>query len=346
MLKPPHLQAGDTVAAVTLSWGGPGLFPHRYQAGKQQLEAAFDLRVVEMPHTLRDPAWIAANPRARADDLMAAFADPAIKGIISTIGGEDSIRTLPHTDLEVIRQNPKVFLGFSDTTITHLAYWKAGLGSVYGPSIMAGFGENGGLFSYMVESVRRTLFNAAPIGLIAPNTEGWTVERLEWDYPANQPIRRALTPNQGWRWSGGSQARRGRLLGGCLDVLDWLRGTDWWPPLTDWQDAILFIETSEEAPPPLYVERMLRVFGAMGLLERLAGLLVGRPGGKIPPSQFAAYDAAIVGVVRGELGLSELPIISHMDFGHTDPMFLLPYGALAEIDPANQQLRLLESAVV
>jgi muramoyltetrapeptide carboxypeptidase LdcA involved in peptidoglycan recycling len=344
-IKPPRLQAGDKVAAVTLSWGGAGTFPHRYQAGKQQLEAAFGVTVIETPFALRDADWIAANPQARAADLMEAFADPSIKGIIATIGGDDSIRTLPYLDLEVIRQNPKVFMGFSDTTITHLACWKAGLGSFYGPTMMAGFGENGGLFPYMVESLRRTVFSADPIGLIQPNTDGWTVERLEWAEPANQSIKRKLTPSEGWRWSGGAAPRRGRLLGGCLDVLDWLRGTDYWPPLTDWQDAILFIETSEEAPPPPYVERMVRVLGAMGVLQRLSGMLVGRPGGALPPAQFAEYDAAIERVVREELGLHDLPIITRMDFGHTDPYFVLPYGALAEIDPVNQRFSILEAAV-
>jgi len=344
-IKPLRLQAGDKVAAVTLSWGGPGTFPHRYQAGKQQLEAAFGVTVIETPHALRDPDWIAANPQARADDLMEAFADPSIRGIIATIGGDDSIRTLPYLDLEVIRQNPKVFMGFSDTTVTHLACWKAGLSSFYGPSMMAGFGENAGLFPYMVESLRRTVFSADPIGQIQPNTDGWTVERLEWADPANQSIKRKLTPSDDWRWLGGSAPRRGRLLGGCLEVLDWLRGTDYWPPLSDWQDAILFIETSEEAPPPLYVERTLRVLGAMGILQRLAGMLVGRPGGEVPPTQFAEYDAAVERVVRGELGLHDLPIITRMDFGHTDPIMVLPYGARAEIDPLNQRLSILESAV-
>ena len=78
MIKPKKLQPGDKVATVSLSWGGPGTFPHRYEAGKSQLQAEFGLTVVEMDHTMRDDSWLQANPQARADDLMAAFADPAI----------------------------------------------------------------------------------------------------------------------------------------------------------------------------------------------------------------------------------------------------------------------------
>ena len=104
----------------------------------------FGVTVVETPHALGDPDWLRRNPQARADDLLGAFADPAIRGIISTIGGEESIRLLPFLDLAVIRANPKVFLGYSDTTVAHLACFSAGLCSFYGPAIMTGFAENGG----------------------------------------------------------------------------------------------------------------------------------------------------------------------------------------------------------
>ena len=88
-IKPARLRRGDTVAAVTHSWGGAGAVPHRYAAGKQQFENEFGCRVIETRHALRDPGWIAANPKARADDLMKAFTDDSISAVISTIGGDD-----------------------------------------------------------------------------------------------------------------------------------------------------------------------------------------------------------------------------------------------------------------
>jgi muramoyltetrapeptide carboxypeptidase LdcA involved in peptidoglycan recycling len=334
------------VAAVTLSWGGPGRFPHRYQAGKRQLQERFGVRVVETRHALRDAAWIARNPRARADDLMEAFGDPTIKAIISTIGGDDSIRILPYLDLDVIRANPKIFMGYSDTTISHFACFKAGLVSFYGPSMMAGFAENGGLFPFMAEAVEKTLFSSEAVGVVAPNTAGWTVEQLDWGAPENQSRKRAVQPCTGWRFAQGDGVVRGRLLGGCIEVLDWLRGTSFWPELSAWQDAILFLETSEEAPSPEYVMRTLRTFAAMGVLERLGGILLGRPGGEMPPEKFVEYDDAVREVVRDEQGLTGLPIVTNMDFGHTDPMFVLPYGVLAEIDCEHRQFSILENAVV
>jgi len=345
MIKPSKLNLGDTVAAITLSWGGAGLFPHRYEAGKRQLQDEFGLTVVETPHALRDPDWISRNPQARADDLMQAFADPTIKAIFSMIGGEDSIRILPYIDLDVIRSHPKIFMGYSDTTISHFACWKAGLSSFYGPSFLAGFAENAGIFPYMVDSVRQTLFSADPIGKIQPNTEGWTVEFLDWADPANQNRKRQLSPITGWHWLQGQGIHRGHLIGGCLEVMDWLRGTDYFPPLADWQDAILFIETSEEAPTPNQVKRMLRPLAAMNIFNNLSGILVGRPGGNIPEERFPEYDEAIHATVVEEAGCVDVPIITNMDFGHTDPMFVIPYGVQTEVNCDTQQITLLESAV-
>ena len=343
MIKPKKLNPGDKIATVSLSCGGPSVFPHRYQVGVQQLKAEFDLQVVEMPHTLRDADWLARNPRARADDLMQAFADPSIKGIFATIGGDDSIRLVPFLDHSVIRNNPKVFLGYSDTTISHLVCYKAGLVSFYGPSIMIEFAENTGMFPYVVQSLRKTLFSSERIGEVKPETDGWTVERIEWGDPANQQIKRKRNAPMGWKFLQGKGIRRGHLIGGCIEVFDWARGTEIFPD--DWQDAILFLETSEDAPPPEMVASTLRVFAAMGILSKLSGILFGRPGGGVPAESFEEYDKAILQVVNHEEGLTDLPVVTHMDFGHTSPMFVLPYGVQAEIHVEDQRFSILENAV-
>jgi len=142
LIKPKKLKSGDTVAAVTLSWGGSALYQHRYEIGKKRLKDFFGINVVESKHAMRDPEWLHANPKARADDLMEAFCDPKINGIFSIIGGDDSVRLLPYIDYEIISNNPKIFLGFSDTTVTHFACLKAGLSSFYGPAILTAFAEN------------------------------------------------------------------------------------------------------------------------------------------------------------------------------------------------------------
>jgi muramoyltetrapeptide carboxypeptidase LdcA involved in peptidoglycan recycling len=104
---------------------------------------------------------------------MWAFQEPSISAVVSTIGDDDSNRLLPFLDLEILTRNPKIFIGYSDTTFTHLACLKADLVSFYGPAIMSGFFENGGLFPYTVKSVRRVLFQSGLIGPIPENREGW-----------------------------------------------------------------------------------------------------------------------------------------------------------------------------
>ena len=341
MIKPPKLNPGDKIATVSLSWGGPSVFPQRYQVGVQQLQKEFGLQVVEMPNTLKDASWLARNPKARADDLMQAFSDPSIKGIIATIGGNDSIRLLRYIDYDIIRNNPKIFMGYSDTTISHLMCHKAGLVSFYGPTIMLEFAENGGMFPYVVQSLKKTLFSSEVIGEIKPDTAGWTIERLEWADPALQRQRRKLTPSNGWKFLQGSGIRQGHLIGGCIEVFDWARGTELFPE--NWKDAIMFLEPSEDAPPPDFVRYFLRVFAAMGILRQLSGILFARPYDK--EERFPEYDEAILQIVRDEEGLTDLPIITCMDFGHTSPMFVLPYGVQAEIDCDNQRFSIVENAV-
>jgi len=345
-IKPKKLCSGDTLAAVSLSWGGPAEFPPRYQAGKRQLEAALDVKVVEMAHTLSSAEFLRANPQVRADDLMQAFTDPSINGIISTIGGDDSIRLIPYIDFEIIRRNPKVFMGYSDTTVSHFICLKAGLGTFYGPSIMAGFGENGGLFPYMTESVRHVLFSGDIIGPLHPNQNGWTVEMLDWADPRLQEQKRILNPSDNWHFLQGHGIHSGHLMGGCIEVLDWLRGTPIWPEQPLWSGAVLFFETSEEAPGPQLVERILRTFNAAGVLNEISAILFGRPGGQINPNLFSQYDQVLLNIINNEAKRPGLPIVTGMDFGHTDPMLILPYGRQCVIDCDLQAIAIPECAVI
>lgn len=346
MIKAKKLRRGDKVAAISLSWGGAGALAHRYEVGKRQLQEAFGLQVVETRHALREPEWLEKNPQARAQDLMEAFANPEIKAIISIIGGDDSIRLLPYIDLQVIRNHAKIFMGYSDTTISHFACLKAGLVSFYGPAIMVSFAENGGILPYVASSVKKTLFSAEPVGVIQPNMAGWTVEHLDWAVPENQLRKRKLTPASGWRFLQGRGIVQGRLIGGCLDVIPWLKETALWPDKEVWEGAILFLETSEDAPPPIEVTRELRTYAAMGILAKLSAILFARPGGAVPPNSFIDYDNAILKVVAEEEGLTELPLITRMDFGHTEPIFILPLGVQAQIDCDKKEFAIIENALV
>ncbi len=344
LIKPRRLRPGDRVAVVTPCWGGPAMFPGRYEAGRSYLATAFGLDVVDMPNARRDAHFLSANPAARADDLVQAFADPSISAIIASIGGDDAIRLIPHVDLAIIRDNPKIFLGYSDPTVLHFGCLKAGIGSFYGPTIMSGFAENGGMSPLSERSFRQTAFEAAPIGELPSNFEGWTVEVLDWSNSALQGRPRQRTPSQGVRTLRGTGTARGHLIGGCAEVLEQLKGSAWWPPNDYWDGAILFYETLEEAPSETYVRSWLRNFAAQGILSRVAGILLARPGGAMSQHQREAQGAVLLQVLD-EAGLVDLPVLADLDFGHTDPIATLPYGAMAEIDCDAAKLRILEAAV-
>ena len=162
----------------------------------------------------------------------------------------------------------------------------------------------------------------------------------------NQSIRRKLDPCTGWRFHQDEGVVEGQLFGGCVEVLDWLRGTDFFPSVSDLQSTVLLLETSEEMPPPSFLTRFVRCLAAMGVLERLSGILLGRPGGGVDPDTFHEYDAALCEAVREEYGLTDMPIVTNMDFGHTDPMFVIPIGMTVRIDSTKQKITIDEAAVI
>lgn len=343
LVKPQKLNRGDKVATVSLSWGGAGDSDilWRYNAGKKRLQEEFGLNVVEMPCTLKGTEYVYNHPEKRAEDLMQAFEDKSIKGIFSCIGGDESVRLLPYIDFDVIRNNPKIFIGYSDTTVTHMMCYKAGLSSFYGPSILAEFAENVEMFEYTKHWVEKVLFDSSPIGTIEPSTV-WTSEHLPWE-EKNRTIKRSLQPNVGYELLQGSGTARGHLIGGCIEVLEMLKGTEVWPDKNEWSNSILFFETSEDKPDPAYFEYWLRNYGAQGILEKANGIVFGKP---YDDKFHEEYKKAIVRVVRDELKLYDLPILCNMNFGHTAPMTILPYGAMAEINSDNITFSIIESGVV
>jgi muramoyltetrapeptide carboxypeptidase LdcA involved in peptidoglycan recycling len=342
MLKKPNkLQRGDKVATVSPSWGGAGEpeIRWRYEQGVKRLEEVFGLEVVPMPNSLKGADYLYKNPQARAEDLMTAFKDEQIKGIITNIGGDDSIRLLPYIDFEVIRDNPKIFMGYSDVTISHLFCHKAGVSSFYGPAILTDFAENVEMDPYTVEMVKRTLFSEEPIGEIQPAPD-WTSERLEW-LEENKNRRRKLQKNSGYELLQGSGTVQGRLIGGCIEVLEFAKGTALWPEVKDWENSILFFETSEEKPTPDLLKYWLRNYAAQGILQKANGIVFGKPQDEM---YFEEYKETILGVMK-EYNLEELPILYNMNFGHTEPKFILPYGVQAEINCEKKIFAILESGV-
>lgn len=339
--KPEALRRGDKVALVSLSSGSAGdkELIWRYKLAKRRLDMNFSLKGIEMTNTLKGSEYVYKNPEQRAKDLMDAFLDPSIKGIFSCIGGNDSIRMLPFIDFDIITKNPKVLLGYSDTTIAHLICLKAGIVSIYGPALMVDFAENGDMHDYTVAHLKKALFTSDGIGEVKPAVE-WTSEYIPWE-EANASIKRTYEVNSGSELLQGKGIATGWMLGGCIETFDSTRGTVLFPAMEEFNDAILFFETSEDTPAPWIIESILRTYGIMGIYDRIKGIIWGKP---YDEAYYDEYKDTIKKIMR-EFGRENLPILYNMSFGHTEPKFCIPYGALARINTEKGTFSLLDSAV-
>ncbi len=262
-----------------------------------------------------------------------------MRAVVSTIGGDDSIRLLPYLDLDLIRAHPKALLGFSDTTVALTVFLRAGVVSFYGPSLMTDLAEHGGIRPFVKRAIRRALFESQPFELEAAET--WTEEFADWGDPVARNRVRQFEPNEGWVWLQGDTRVEGRLIGGCAEVLETLKGTPGWPAPELWDRAVLVLETSELVPSPTWVGAWLRNYGAQGILQQLSALLIGRPYRYTPEMRGALYDQ--IRAVLAEFARSDLPVVANMDFGHTSPQMVLPLGCRAAVDPVVRRIEILEA---
>ena len=192
MIKPKKLKKGDKVAIVSLSSGlaGEEMFRHRYELGKKRLEQ-LGFNVVTMKNALKGIEYLYNHPEKRAEDFMEAILDKDIKGIICNIGGDDTIRLLPYIDFEAIVNNPKVFMGYSDTTINHFMMQKARVVSYYGPAVMTDFAENNSMHTYTLKYINEVLLENSE-DIVIKSSDKWTSEYLDWAIEENDNIPRKM----------------------------------------------------------------------------------------------------------------------------------------------------------
>lgn len=329
---PRRVRPGDVVAVVCPSAPAVGWWPHRVERGAAYL-ASLGLRVRIMPNAGLVTGWTAGTGRQRADDLTAAFADPEVAVVLCAVGGNHSNQVVDHVDWDVVAANPKVFQGLSDITVLHWAMQRhAGLRTFYGPALTTNLGEYPAVLGLTDRSLRAAWFGAAPPAFEPAGA--WTDELLDFFGAVDLTRPRTLRPGSGWRWLREGSAQ-GPLLGGCLETIcSHLTGSPEWLGPTG---AVLFLETSEEAPPPSAVDAYLTDLGRLGVLDAVVGLVVARPYGY-------RDDAVPVldEVVLRATAPSGIPVLAGVDAGHTDPMLTLPLGATVRIDSASGTFAALE----
>lgn len=331
---PPKPRPGDRVAVLSPSSGLPGLLPLPYELGLSRLEKEFGLVPVEYPTT----RTMGATARERADDIHAAFADPTVKAVIASIGGDDQITVLPLLDRELIRANPKPFFGYSDNTNLLAYLWNTGIVGYHGASVMCELGRPGAMDPLTAESLRAALFTSGAYEL-RPAERFRDTDR-DWADPATFETEPETRPGTGWSWHGPERVVEGRSWGGSVEILSWLlmAGREI-GPAASYDGCVLLLETSEELPAADAVFGILRAMGERDLLGRFPALLMARPKTWSPARRNSPDEAARYAREQREAVLRALAVyapdtvaVFDVDFGHTDPQLVVPYGGVVRVD--------------
>ncbi|GIF53403.1 muramoyltetrapeptide carboxypeptidase LdcA involved in peptidoglycan recycling [Asanoa ferruginea] len=331
MRYPTKPRPGSRVAVISPSAGLPAIHPAPYELGLRRLREEFKLEPVEYPTT----RIMNAPPADRARDVMAAFADPTIDAVLSSIGGDDQLRILRHLDPAVLSANPKPFFGYSDNTTLLNYLYGLGIVGYHGGSVMVQLGRAGDLHPLTRESLNAALFGSDWFEL-TPSAD-YTDEPVDWLTPDYPSASERMFPSSGWTWHGAVAAVTGPLWGGNIEVLTWLLAADKVaaPP----PGAIFFAETSEDMPPATEVYYMLRNLGERGWLADVPAILMGRPKcwertNPLSPAAKQAYaDDQRAAVLRAAAEYApDAVLVLDLDIGHTDPQQVLPYGGEARVD--------------
>ncbi|MBY7143977.1 LD-carboxypeptidase [Virgibacillus sp. NKC19-3] len=303
------------------------------------------MNVKEMSTVRAAPERLYNNPKQRAEDLNQAFADPNIKGIFCSIGGDDAIRILPYLDKELILRNPKVVIGSSDNT-TFLAYLnQLGLVTFYGPTVMAGISQIRNLDPLYKRHVVDLLFQPHHKYEYSP-FDYWSQGYPDWSNTDNiGKINEKNQNTEGWKWLQGDGIKSGRLFGGNIEVFEMMKGTTYFPEDEFFDDKVLFLENGEGTTTVNQIKRMLRNYGVQRIFERIRGLIFGRAR-DYSPQERDQLDNVITSVIQQEFNQYDLPIISNFDFGHTDPMSILPLGVPVEVNCEEKRIMLMEPSVL
>ncbi|MDY7087459.1 MAG: LD-carboxypeptidase [Actinomycetota bacterium] len=338
MDAPVKLKPGDRVAVVSPSWAGPGVFPAVQDLALRRIRDELDLEPVEFP-TTRTPGASAAD---RAADLMAAYADPTIRAVFASIGGDDQITVLPHLDPAPFRADPKPYFGYSDNTNLLNWLWTHGVAGYHGGSTLVHLSRP--LDPAHLSSLRAALFETTDLAITPVNP--FSEEESDWDNPSTLDTPLATVPSPGWVWHQPGAVVTGPTWGGNLEILHWnLAASRWILPVERYAGSILLLETSEELPPAEEVFRMLRNAGERGLLEQFPAVLVATAKAAFRGNPASAEERCSYRDDQREAILEALAVynpsalaVFGIDFGHTTPQWILPYGGRMTIDGPNRSI--------
>jgi muramoyltetrapeptide carboxypeptidase len=316
-IHPKALKRGDTVGIIA-----PGTAVTDPDQLSKAVEALtyFELNAKFGKNVLKGEGYKTRTIDERLDDLHSMFKAKEIAGVFCLRGGYGSAQLLDRIDYDLIKNNPKVFIGYSDITAMHLAINKISkLITFHGPVLLSGFSN------YTADYFSKALFNTNPIGKIV-NSDSKSGIRLE--HPT-----RTIKPGKA----------SGKLIGGNLSLICSLMGT---PYEIDTSNKILFIEDVGEEP--FRIDRMLTQLRLAGKLQSASGIIFGECSDcnseGLNPSH--VWDYSLGEVLDNILGKLNIPVFYGLTFGHTSDQITLPVGVEAEIDADSGTLNIIEAGLM
>jgi muramoyltetrapeptide carboxypeptidase len=309
--KPPALVPGDTAGLI--SPASP--YSYIYTNTSQYLTKVTNdltnlgLNVYFGPHMSDIYGYLAGIDENRVADVNAMFANNSIQFIVSNRGGWGCDRILPMVDYDMIKDNPKIIMGYSDlTALLNAIHFKTGLITFHGAMGVDTWD------SWNEYYVQKILFSSSTENFVYENPTGWNITT----------------------WRPGKA--KGKLVGGNLSVFNTLVGTEYLPDSIDWSDVILFLEDVDEEP--YTIDRML-TFLNFTILPKVAGVIFGtcdscepsNPSHSLSMNEVFDYHFSSLGV----------PMYSGAFIGHQGQQFVVPIGARVEMDATKGTIKLLEN---
>lgn len=304
---PKKLKSGDLIRVIAPSSSLGIISPDCRAIATKRLED-LGLKVTFGTHVEEMDEMRSSAIASRVADLHEAFADPAVKAIFAVIGGFNVNQILRHVDWNIVRKNPKIFMGYSDTTALQNAILaKADLVTYSGPAYST-FGQKLH-FDYTLDYFKKCLMSEESYE-IQPSP-AWSNDQWYLDQD-----KRVLIPNEGW-WPLAEGKAQGRIVGANLCTLNLLQGTEYFPDLSN---TILFLEDDEEADYD-HFDRDLESLLSVPSAKTIKGIVIGRFEKK---SEMTKERVERLFAIRPHL--KNIPIIANTDFGHTSPMITFPIG--------------------
>lgn len=315
IIKPKRLRTGDTVAIIAPS---SGVSAETFDRAVEKIRS-LGFQTKEGANARKINGFLAGTDAERLADLHRAFADKSVDAVFCVRGGYGASRFLPQINYELIRRNPKIFVGFSDITALHLAIsQRTGLVTFHGA----------GAASINSDYTQKHLLDV----LMNP------VSRYKIESSAYNQSQEANTYKTEIIRAGKTS---GRLIGGNLSLLAALAGTPF--GLKSLRGKLLFIEDVNERPYRL--DRMLTQLRQSADFRGVSGIAVGICDGcDVPRDDINTQTAA--DVFRERLSDLGVPVIYGLSFGHIREQFCLPVGIRAEMNTADSSVTLLEPAVI